>query len=625
MRDFFVETNKYIKSNLKSLILFEILYKSLFIIAVVPMFSWSLQKLLKFLGYSYLTLANIGNFLRSPFTIIYCFVFLSLVALFIMVEHISLIIYCFSSVQERKIGVTQIIFPSIHRTWKLLRNRKNIVLPLFCLMDALVLGIPLIYNFIVSTRVPSYIVKSIMHVKSVVFLLVFLIFLAIYVAFRGIFVIHFCVLENMDLRQAYRESKKLERGHIRQIVKNLFFFNLILLMAYLIFYIIVIFITGEIVYKTLDKSVVVVVFIRFVSHINGYAMLFFSVLTSIANFGMITKMFVTYKKEHELLGRDIKKLQNKIVQSMDEESNEIRIFKRKPLLARGRYIRLLSICTVIVIFFNVYYLVTGFYKGAFVETGSMFGTYVTAHRGASKMAPENTLESIQAAIDTVSDYAEIDVQETKDGIVVLLHDSNLKRTCGVNKNIWDVTYEELLTYDAGAKFSNEFIGTKVPTLAEVLELCQGKIKLNIEIKVTSHQQNLVEKVVALIEEYNFVRQCVVSSTNYSALARVKELNDSIKTGYILSVAYGYFFDNEYADFFSVKSSFINETLVRTAHSLGKEVHAWTLNSRSEIERMKLLGVDNMITDDPLMVREIIYDDTNVATFKDLLESLFKVN
>ena len=106
---------------------------------------------------------------------------------------------------------------------------------------------------------------------------------------------------------------------------------------------------------------------------------------------------------------------------------------------------------------------------------------------------------------------------------------------------------------------------------------------------------------------------------------MKELNDNIKTGYILSVAYGYFFDNEYADFFSVKSSFINESLVRTAHSLGKEVHAWTLNSRSEVERMKLLGVDNMITDDPLMVRDIIYNDSSIATFKDLLETLVKAD
>lgn len=625
MRNFFIETKNYIKKNLRSLFLFEVLYKSLFLVVMVPFFSWSLQKLLKLLGYSYLTLANINSFLRSPFTIIYCLVLLTFVSFFITVELISLIIYCFSSIQDRKIGVTQIVFPSIHKTYKLFRNRKNIFLPLFCLMEAIVIGIPLIYNLIVNTRVPSYIAKSIFHNKGIVLVIALIIIMAAFVTFRGIFTLHFCVLDNKTLKEGYRESKNLEQGHIAQILQYLFFFNLILLMAYLLLYLIVILITGVIVYLTLDKSVVVVVFIRFVGQINGYVMIFVSVLTLIANYGVITKLFVTYKEEKENLGHDIEKLQNKIVKSMKEEDKGIRILKRRPLFARGRYIRILTIVTLIVIAFNFYYLVTGFYKGAFVETGSLFGTYVTAHRGASHMAPENTLESIQEAINLVSDYAEIDVQETKDGIVVLLHDSNLKRTCGVNKNIWDVTYEELQTYDAGSWFSKDYVGTKVPTLAEVLELCQGKIKLNIEIKITSHQQNLVEKVVALIDEYDFERQCVVTSTNYSALARVKELNDTIKTGYILSVAYGYFYDNEYADFFSVKSSFINETLVRTAHSLGKEVHAWTLKSRAEVERMKLLGVDNMITDDPLMVRDIIYNDSSVATFKDLFESLVKAD
>lgn len=625
MRNFFIETKNYVKKNLRSLILFEVLYKSIFLIVMVPLFSWSLQKLLRLSGYSYLTLANIGSFLRSPMTILYCFVLLTITSFFITVELISLIIYCFSSIQDRKIGVTQIIFPSIHKTYKLFRNKNNLILPLFCLMEAIIIGIPLIYNIIVSTRIPSYIVKSILHYKGIVFVIVLIIILASFLTFRGIFALHFCVLENKTLKEGYRESKKLEQGHILQILQYLFFFNVILLIAYLLLYLLVILITGVIVYMTLDKSVVVVVFLRFVGQINGYVMLFFSILTLIANYGVITKLFVTYKEQKEHLGHDIKKLQNKIVDSINEEGKGIRILKRRPLLARGRYIRMLSIVTLIVILFNFYYLVTGFYRGAFVETGSLFGTYVTAHRGASRMAPENTLESIQAAINMVADYAEIDVQETKDGIVVLLHDTNLRRTCGVNKNLWNVTYEELLTYDAGKLHSKEYIGTKIPTLAEVLELSQGKIKLNIEIKVTSHQQNLVEKVVALIDEYDFERQCVVTSTNYSALARVKELNDNIKTGYILSVAYGYFFDNEFADFFSVKSSFINESLVRTAHSLGKEVHAWTLNSRSEVERMKLLGVDNMITDDPLMVRDIIYNDSSIATFKDLLESLVKAN
>ena len=159
----------------------------------------------------------------------------------------------------------------------------------------------------------------------------------------------------------------------------------------------------------------------------------------------------------------------------------------------------------------------------------------------------------------------------------------------------------------------------------MLEVCQNRIKLNIEIKINGHEQYLIEKVVDLLEEYNFIDQCVITSTSYSALARVKELNSDIKTGYIMSIAYGYFYNKEYADFFSVKSSFITESMVRTAHSLGKEVHAWTVNSTTEVERLKQIGVDNIITDNPVKVREIISNANAIVTFKELLGLLEEVN
>lgn len=625
MRQFFIETKNYIHKNIRSLVLFEILYKSVFLILMVPFFSWSLQRMLRIAGYSYLTIDNIASFLKSPFTIIYAFFLLVLLSLFMTVQMISLIIYCFSCINNRKIGVTQIIVPSFYKAYQLVWKKKNVLLPFFCIMEAFVIGFPLIYNVIRNMRIPSYIIKTIFNYKGIVFGLVIIFAVILIVSFRGIFAIHFCVLEDRSLKEAYRESIKLEQGHRLQILSYLFFWNLILVIGYLILYFFAVLITGLIIYFSVDPTVVVVVFLRLLEQINRYIVLFIVIVTFIANFGIITKLFVTYKVDKKNIGYEIEKLQEIITDARDEERLETSLTGKRSIIAKGRYFRIIMIVTIIVVSFNAYYLLTGFYKSAFIETNSLFGTYVTAHRGASMAAPENTMEALSAAIDMVSDYAEIDVQETKDGIVVLMHDSNLKRTCGVKKNIWDVTYEELLTYDAGSSFSKEFAGTKVPTLEEVLEFCSGKIKLNIEIKITSHQQNLVEKVVALIDAYDFERQCVVSSTNYSALAKVKELNENIKTGYILSLAYGYFYNSEYADFFSVKSSFINESMVRVAHSLGKEVHAWTINSKTEVERMKQLGVDNIITDEPLMAKEIIYSESSVATFKELLETLINSN
>lgn len=81
---------------------------------------------------------------------------------------------------------------------------------------------------------------------------------------------------------------------------------------------------------------------------------------------------------------------------------------------------------------------------------------ITAHRGASGSAPENTLVALQKAIEAGAEYAEIDVQETSDGKLVLLHDPDLKRTAGIKKNIWQASYDEIKHLDAGSWFSNAF-------------------------------------------------------------------------------------------------------------------------------------------------------------------------
>ena len=142
---------------------------------------------------------------------------------------------------------------------------------------------------------------------------------------------------------------------------------------------------------------------------------------------------------------------------------------------------------------------------------------MTAHRGGAKTAPENTLASLEAAINNLSDYAEIDVQETKDGELVLLHDNNLKRTTGVNWKIWETTLEEVKTLDAGSSFSADFAGEQVPTLREALELCRGRLELNIEVKNNHHNADVAVKTAEMITELGMEDQCAISSMSYDFL------------------------------------------------------------------------------------------------------------
>ena len=139
---------------------------------------------------------------------------------------------------------------------------------------------------------------------------------------------------------------------------------------------------------------------------------------------------------------------------------------------------------------------------------------VTAHRGYSTAAPENTLPAFQLAIDHHSDRAELDVQMTKDGVVMVTHDTSLRRCTGRNANIYDLTFAQVRELDAGRWFSARYAGTQIPTLEEVLDLCKGKIQLNIEIKPNAATPELEAETVRIIREKGFEKDCVITSQSY---------------------------------------------------------------------------------------------------------------
>ncbi|MCD8707347.1 glycerophosphodiester phosphodiesterase family protein, partial [Klebsiella pneumoniae] len=136
-----------------------------------------------------------------------------------------------------------------------------------------------------------------------------------------------------------------------------------------------------------------------------------------------------------------------------------------------------------------------------------YNTTATAHRVSSLIAPENTLAAFKETFVTQAEYAEIDVQETKDGELILFHDSNFERVTGINKNVWEVHYDEVKNYDAGSHFSSNFAGEKIPTLDDAMKYSKGKIKRLIEIKLNGHEKTNVEKrVLELIKSNRLENQ-----------------------------------------------------------------------------------------------------------------------
>lgn len=236
---------------------------------------------------------------------------------------------------------------------------------------------------------------------------------------------------------------------------------------------------------------------------------------------------------------------------------------------------------------------------------------ITCHRGYSAVAPENTLPAFQAAIDLGADCVELDVQMTADGVVMVSHDPSLKRCTGVDRRICDMSYEEVRRLDAGSFFSPEYAGTQIPTLQEVIDLCKGRIRLNIEIKDNAKTPELEAETARLILENGITDEVCVTALNYHSLEKIKAADSEIRTGYILAVGIGNYYDLPDADFFSVETTFITAGMVSKIHLLGKTVSAWTVDREADVSTLRSKRVDDLITGDPQMVQDAL-DNSDIV-------------
>jgi len=231
---------------------------------------------------------------------------------------------------------------------------------------------------------------------------------------------------------------------------------------------------------------------------------------------------------------------------------------------------------------------------------------VTAHRGSTNFVPENTVASVLEAIALNADFAEIDVQLTKDGEVILLHDANFKRVAGHAARPSTLSYEEIQKFNVGA-YMTDAIEFHAPLLKDVIEVCMlSSMKLNIELKDYGHNASLPYKVASIIKEYDFEDRCVVSSYSAKFLKTMKILCPEVKVGLITnSTSLVTYVKNDFVDFFSVNYVSLSPSIVMYVHFRQKEVYCWTPSNRRTIEAAIRTGADNIITNNVALTQLLI--------------------
>lgn len=248
---------------------------------------------------------------------------------------------------------------------------------------------------------------------------------------------------------------------------------------------------------------------------------------------------------------------------------------------------------------------------------------VFGHRGASAYAPENTLSSVQRAADLGVHWVENDVQRTRDGALVVIHDTTLARTTDVEKRFpdrapWSVssfTLAEIKTLDAGSWFAPRFRGERIPTLQEYLDLLDDTGQsLLLELKQPELYPGIERQTLDALDQADWLdrshlaRRLVVQSFSAPALRTTHRLRPDVRTGFLGNPPvsqlkqYASFTDEINAEQHTVTSAYVGAVhSLKGAHRKAMRINTWTVDNAPAATRVMRMGVDGIITDRPDLI------------------------
>lgn len=592
-----------LKLNIGTLLVFELLYKFASMAVFKPLLTGVMKLALKAQGLSYLSDETIGTFIRSPLTWFFLLLIVLGMAFFTLFDICCIITCIHASFRKQTMPLLALMRKGLKTSLRVIYQR-NIVMIFYLLIIIPMTHALVISGYITKFTVPQFIVDYIMsHTWLAILYIGFWIYIGLR-SFHWIYSLHYFCLENCNFKQARKRSWKLQKNH--------YWTDLIIVLGWSaacigIYYGVIL--SGSWLVSRVNQALPTQDLFSSLT-LSGISLLmdvcgalFFCF--DLPLFFICISLLFYYRKAAagERIPRVFRDLDNAYRITNTRWVKKIYMYRK----------RIIALSIVVVIGVNFAYNFAD--RRGVLHMGLGNPVEVTAHRGYSAAYPENTIPAFKGAIRVGADWAELDVQQTADGEVIVMHDSNLKRTTGLDKEVWQVTWDEIKDLDNGSWFDKKYQTVRIPTLEEVLKVCRGKIHLNIEIKPSGHDKDLEEQVAKLLKKYHMRDTCVVSSLKYDSLRKIKEADDSIETAYITSVSYGNFTDLEYADGYSVESTLLSKSFVNKAQKAGKQIYVWTVNSEERLEKVVGMGIDNVITDDPVMAKELIYEQEH-STFWD---------
>ncbi|WP_314011144.1 glycerophosphodiester phosphodiesterase [Pseudostreptobacillus hongkongensis] len=522
------------------------------------------ELMMYFAGIHNVTQTNFYNILFHPVSLITLIVYILIMAFIMFFEFSFIVFMIYGKFNNKNYSVRTILNKSFNSMKSLIGKQFIFFLAYFITMIPIQnLGLNSVLTQ--DLYIPKFITEELLKTPSNAIIFLVAMVILIYINFRLFFVIPLTIISRKSLSDSIKESWEITKNHKLEII-------LIVLMSEVIFTIV----SGIIVF--------VVIYIFEIINSSGNSLILQTLL-----FTLLQAVFFFFSVMSKLV--IVTTLVNIIVDK-NEVSNEIINLESKEKIKFKYFNTFLTIFTISLIIYNGYNI---------YYTGVNENVLTIAHRGDVEYGVENSLEALEGALKNKADYVEIDIVMTKDNKFVVLHDFNLKRLAGINKNIYDMNFDEVV----GLEIKQGGFKSHIPSFEEYVKRAKElDVKLLVELKLHGEEpDNYVDLVIQELKRLGIDKKYKVMSLNKDVMVELNKKEPDIDTGYVIPIQFGSF-NNIDVDFYVIEDFSFSKYLLREAKIEKKNVFVWTINDQEDMTRYLQTAVDGIITDNPKMVNDV---------------------
>lgn len=531
----------------------------------VNLLFWSFRLILLFSNQENLTKDNFYLIFSNPLSSLFCAIYILLVAFLTFAEFFILINFINSRRESSAFSIKTALSKSF------IKLKSLVGLQIFFFIIYFISMVPL-ENLGLSTaiterlRIPAFITGEILKTPTGTLLYSILIFAVFYINYRLIFTFPRTILKEEPLSKSIKESWKITKKKMPQILIPIGIFEIIFITLGLIFMFIVVSFLG--IFKP---------FFGFLLSRTILQTMFDAVFFA---FSVLTKISIVI-----ILLDNIEPQKSKNIESSKEKR------KRSSILAV--FMILLLSGSIAINGIQIYYRK--------IDTKIL----KIAHRGDIQGGVENSLEALESAKKKGADYVEMDIQLTRDNNFVVMHDYNLQRLTGRNARVRDLDLSEIQNLTI---FENGF-KSRIPTFEEYIKRAEElKIKLLVELKPSGDEpENFAEMFVKDFRKLGVSRKFKTMSLDLNLMRKIEKIAPEIETGFVIPLQFGDF-DNSKIDFYVIEDFSYRHDLALKAHRMNRKIFVWTLNTRSDISKYLQEPIDGIISDELEMINEIEKED-----------------